>query len=134
MVPAEQIHPRNRAQTAFAAAFAAVLVAVVFLVLALQHSREAALKDEANRELQEMADAGFRLLANEDLIERERAAALALPPAWPSNFAAYRVAERYAGRLAAERARSWPASTRWMLSEASGGALGDRSTNTSRER
>ncbi|MEC8653153.1 MAG: bifunctional serine/threonine-protein kinase/formylglycine-generating enzyme family protein [Planctomycetota bacterium] len=99
---------RNRAQTAaFAVAFAAVLIAVVFLVLALQRANhEAALKDEANRELQEMADAGFRLLANEDLIERGRAAALALPPAWPSNFAAYRAwKERYAVRLDAERGK-----------------------------
>jgi|GEM_PF-3769627 len=63
---------------------------MVFLVLALQRAnREAALKDQANRELQEMADAGFRLLANEDRIERGQRTELELPPAWPRHHDAY---------------------------------------------
>ena len=120
---------RHRAQTAaFATAFAAVLVAVAFLILALQRAnREAALKDLANRELQEMADAGFRLLANEDLIERGRAAELALPPAWPSMFAEYRAwNEGYAVALAAERDKvEARLSALKAQRQQSGGALAD---------
>ena len=82
---------RNRAQSiAVAASLVAVCVAVLFLVLALQRAnREAALKEQANRELQAMADAGFRLLANEDHIEQGRLSELELPPAWPANFEEY---------------------------------------------
>ena len=82
---------RNRAQSiAVAASLVAVCVAVLFLVLALQRAnREAALKEQANRELQAMADAGFRLLANEDHIEQGRLSELELPPAWPANLEEY---------------------------------------------
>ena len=96
---------RNRAQSvAVAASLVAVCVAVVFLVLALQRAnREAALKEQANRELQAMADAGFRLLANEDRIEQGRLTELALPPAWPANFAEYdRWQQEFADYLAVE--------------------------------
>ena len=97
---------RNRAQSAaFAAALSAVAVAIVFLVLALERAnREASLKDQANRELKEKADAGFRLLANEDRIERGRALELELPPAWPQHAQAYDAWQRdFAVRLADER-------------------------------
>ena len=76
---------RNRGPSlAVAGAFAAVCVVAVLLVLALgRASREAVLKERAYRELQEMADAGFRLLANEDRLERARSEELLLPPLPP---------------------------------------------------
>ena len=82
---------RNRAQSAAVfASLVAVCVAVVFLVLALERAnRETALKEQANRELRAMADAGFRLLANEDRIDQGRLAELHLPPAWPRNYSDY---------------------------------------------
>jgi len=97
---------RNRGQAvAFAGAFVAICVTLVFLVLALQRANhEAGLKEQANRELQEKADAGFRLLANEDRIERARREELELPPPWPEHRASYDAWQRdYATRLEAER-------------------------------
>jgi len=82
---------RNRAQSvAFGIAFAGIFIALVFMALALNKaSRETALKDKANKELLEKADAGFRLLANEDRIDAARAAEAQLPPPWPNHMAAY---------------------------------------------
>ena len=97
---------RNRGPSlAVGGAFAAVCVAAVLLVLALERaSREAVLKERAYRELQEMADAGFRLLANEDRLERARAAELRLPPPWPEHLGAYAAWQReFADRLRDEQ-------------------------------
>ena len=97
---------RNRGPSlAVAAAFAAVCVVAVLLVLALgRASREAVLKERAYRELQEMADAGFRLLANEDRLERARSEELLLPPPWPQHLGAYAAWQReFADRLRAEQ-------------------------------
>ncbi len=78
---------RNRRQSvAGAAAVAAVGVVLVLLAIALARAnREAELRRRANLALQEKADAGFRLLANEDRIERARATEAELPPAWPAH-------------------------------------------------
>ncbi|MGC6489393.1 MAG: bifunctional serine/threonine-protein kinase/formylglycine-generating enzyme family protein, partial [Planctomycetota bacterium] len=120
---------RNRAPAlAVAGAFGAACVAVVLLVFALQRAnREAALKDQANLELKEMADAGFRLLANEDRIERARARALQLPPPWPEHRGAYEDWQReFVDRLRVEQEK-----VRTRLEEldaerrAAGGALQD---------
>lgn len=83
---------RNRAQSlAFGIAIAGICVALVFMGLALQKaSHESSLKEKANKELLEKADAGFRLLANEDRIDAARAAEEQLPPPWPNHMAAYR--------------------------------------------
>lgn len=82
---------RNRAQSlAFGVAFAGICTALVFMGFALSKaSRETALKDRANKELREKADAGFRLLANEDRIDLARTAEAQLPPPWPQHMAAY---------------------------------------------
>ena len=82
---------RNRGQSmAFGIAFLAICTALLFMGLALNKaSLEASLKDQANQELLEKADAGFRLLANEDRIDVARAAEAELPPAWPEHLPAY---------------------------------------------
>ena len=82
---------RNRGQSiAATAAVGALVVVLVLLALALgRANKEAELRRQANLALQEKADAGFRLLANEDRIERATDAALQLPPAWPENRADY---------------------------------------------
>jgi serine/threonine protein kinase len=82
---------RNRAQSiAFSIAFLGIVTALVFMGLALSKaSYEADLKDQANQELLEKADAGFRLLANEDRIDLALAAEADLPPPWPEYLPAY---------------------------------------------
>jgi len=82
---------RNRAQSvAFSLALLGICISLVFMGLALaKASRETALKEEANQQLKEKADAGFRLLANEDRIDQARVAATELPPPWPSHMPAY---------------------------------------------
>ena len=82
---------RNRAQSlAFGIAFAGICTALVFMGLALaKANRETALKEKANQELKEKADAGFLLLANEDRIDLARTTEAQLPPPWPGNMAAY---------------------------------------------
>ncbi|MCK5941705.1 MAG: protein kinase [Planctomycetes bacterium] len=97
---------RNRAQSiAVALAALSVCVTLVFLVLALRRANhEAWLREQANLALQEKADAGFRLLANEDRIERARTDEQTLPPPWPEYRAAYEAwRRRYGARLAEER-------------------------------
>lgn len=96
---------RNRAQSfAFGIAVAGICIALVFMALALNKaSRETALKDQANKELLEKADAGFRLLANEDRIDEAKAAEAQLPPPWPTHMAAYRTWDtEYRQRLTEE--------------------------------
>lgn len=82
---------RNRGQSiAFGFAFVAILTALIVMALALRRAtHEAQLKDQAQKELREKADAGFRLLANEDLIDEARTAESELPPPWPGNLDAY---------------------------------------------
>lgn len=82
---------RNRGQSlAFGAAFLGIVTALLFMGLALSKaSHEAGLKDKANAELLEKADAGFRLLANEDRIDLARTAEAELPPPWPEHLPAY---------------------------------------------
>lgn len=99
---------RNRGQSvAFAGAFAAICVTLVFLVLALQRAnRETGLKERANQELKEKADAGFRLLANEDRIDQGRQMELELPPPWPEHRAAYDGwSQQFAARLQVEHTK-----------------------------
>lgn len=82
---------RNRAQSLmFGAAMLAVAIALIVMALALgQASREAGLKDQANQRLKQKADAGFRLLANEDRIARAFTEEAALPPPWPEHMPSY---------------------------------------------
>jgi len=82
---------RNRAQSiAFTIATVGIVTALLFMGFALSKaSHEASLKDQANRELLEKADAGFRLLANEDRIDLALAAEALLPPPWPEHMPAY---------------------------------------------
>ncbi|MFN3244213.1 MAG: bifunctional serine/threonine-protein kinase/formylglycine-generating enzyme family protein [Planctomycetota bacterium] len=97
---------RNRGQSiAFAAAALLLTVSLVLLTLALQRAnREASLREQANRELKDKADAGFRLLANEDRIEQGRRLELELPPPWPEHLDAYdRWNRTFAESLTAER-------------------------------
>lgn len=82
---------RNRGQSAaFGIAFLGICTALLFMGIALSKaSLEASLKDKANQELLEKADAGFRLLANEDRIDLARTAEAELPPPWPEHLPAY---------------------------------------------
>ena len=82
---------RNRGQSiAFSLALLGICTALVFMGLALNKaSEEARLKDQANRDLLEKADAGFRLLANEDRIDVAKSAETELPPPWPEHMAKY---------------------------------------------
>jgi serine/threonine protein kinase/formylglycine-generating enzyme required for sulfatase activity len=82
---------RNRAQSAaFALAFAGITTALVFLVLALQHAEQKAQESERLRhELEQRADAGFRLLANEERLQQAIDAEASLPPPWPEHERRY---------------------------------------------
>ena len=82
---------RHRGQSiAFSIAFLGICTALVFMGLALNKaSEEARLKEQANRDLLEKADAGFRLLANEDRIDVAKSAEAELPPPWPEHLAKY---------------------------------------------
>ncbi|HEB51793.1 MAG TPA: hypothetical protein ENI87_00920, partial [bacterium] len=87
---------RNRAQSlAFAIAGLLVLVTLLLLAVALRRvQHEARLKQQALQALREKADAGFRLLANEDRIDAARRAERELPPPWPQHLERYRAWQR----------------------------------------
>ncbi len=82
---------RNRAQSAAVAlAAVALLTAIGGLAWGL-HIAHASL-DEVQRQKDEVtakADAGFRLLANEERLATAMSAAAALPPPWPENESAF---------------------------------------------
>ncbi|MFT4514802.1 MAG: serine/threonine protein kinase, partial [Planctomycetota bacterium] len=97
---------RNRGQSvAFGIAFLGICTALVFMGFALSKaSHEASLKDQANKELLDKADAGFRLLANEDRIDLARTTEAELPPPWPENLPAYLAwNNEFGNRLRAEQ-------------------------------
>jgi len=82
---------RNRAQSVAVAVVAAgLLTAVGGLSWGLWQARQATRRlEQANVELAAKADAGFRLLANEERLAAAIAAERALPPPWPENVGAY---------------------------------------------
>ena len=79
---------RNRPQAAIAGLLLVGLI--VALWLSLSYWRQAANAQsqlqKAHDELTERADAGFRLLANEELLHDAIAAAAGLPPPWPQSM------------------------------------------------
>jgi serine/threonine protein kinase len=82
---------RNRAQS-IAAAIAAIGLVAAFLVLAwaLHIAREAlAVAKAQTQQIAEKADAGFRMLANEERLRDAVAAAAALPAPWPEHEAEF---------------------------------------------
>ncbi len=92
---------RNKAASAAAAiATAALVAATIVLAVSLQVARDALDQvADQQRQLAGKADAGFRLLANDERLRLAIAAAEALPPPWPENAAAY---------AAWEREHAWP--------------------------
>ncbi|MFK7741384.1 MAG: bifunctional serine/threonine-protein kinase/formylglycine-generating enzyme family protein [Planctomycetota bacterium] len=122
---------RNRGQSAaFAAAFVVLISSLVLTALALlQAEREASLKDQANQALREKADAGFRLLANEERLLRARETEAKLPPPWPQHRESYADWQRdYADVLRAEHVKVEQRLTRLEATrKAAGGRLPDDS-------
>lgn len=82
---------RHRAESAAVAIVTVgLLAALVVLGSALRVEQRALREAEAQRaELEAKADAGFRLLANEERLRTAIAAADALPPPWPEHEASY---------------------------------------------
>jgi len=81
---------RNRAQSLFAAiAMLGLLAGFAGLLVALRVANQALADAEQQREaIATKADAGFRLLANEERLRRAIEAATQLPPPWPQHRAA----------------------------------------------
>ena len=65
-----------------------VALAVLFWSLRIQNKALTQLQEEKQR-VEAKADAGFKLLANEELLRDADAAAALLPPPWPEHAAAY---------------------------------------------
>ncbi|MFM1872740.1 MAG: hypothetical protein RL398_2162 [Planctomycetota bacterium] len=96
---------RNRALSAAIAVTATtLLVATIGLAAALRITNDALGKvEEQQQELGKKADAGFRLLANEERLRDANNAAALLPPPWPMHRDAYVEWERrHAQPLVAE--------------------------------
>jgi serine/threonine protein kinase/formylglycine-generating enzyme required for sulfatase activity len=82
---------RHRAQSVAAViVVCGLLVALGVLLWALHIKNDALAESEKQRdEIAARADAGFRLLANEERLHEAIAAAAKLPPPWPENAAAF---------------------------------------------
>lgn len=96
---------RNRAlSAAIAVAATTLVVATIVLAAALRMTNDAlAQVEQQQQELGKKADAGFRLLANEERLREAVNAANLLPPPWPTHRDAYVAWERrHAQPLVAE--------------------------------
>lgn len=82
---------RNRAQTVAGLLLTAGVVAAFAAIMAARdEAQDAAAEAERMRiAVEKRADAGFNLLAGEDLVDRALAAECALPPPWPQHEALY---------------------------------------------